>query len=31
MTKKILILTGDFVNDYELMVPYAVFSACLPN
>ncbi|MFX1378650.1 MAG: DJ-1/PfpI family protein [Promethearchaeota archaeon] len=26
MTKKILILTGDFVDDYELMVPYSVLS-----
>lgn len=26
MTLKILILTGDFVDDYELMVPYSVLS-----
>jgi protease I len=26
MTKKILILTGDYVDDYELMVPYSVLS-----
>ena len=24
MTKKVLILTGDFVDDYELMVPYSI-------
>ncbi len=26
MTQKILILTGDFVDDYELMVPYSILS-----
>jgi len=26
MTKKILILTGDYVDDFELMVPYTVLS-----
>ncbi len=26
MTQKILILTGDFVDDYELMVPYSVLT-----
>ena len=26
MTKKILILTGDFVDDYELMVPYSILT-----
>jgi len=26
MTRKILILTGDFVDDYELMVPYSVLT-----
>ncbi|MFX0138238.1 MAG: DJ-1/PfpI family protein [Candidatus Hodarchaeota archaeon] len=26
MTKKILILTGDYVDDYELMVPYSVLT-----
>jgi len=26
MTKKILKLTGDFVDDYELMVPYVVLT-----
>jgi len=24
MTKKVLILTGDFVDDYELMVPFSI-------
>ena len=26
MTKKILILTGDYVDDYELMVPYSILT-----
>ncbi|NVM34233.1 MAG: DJ-1/PfpI family protein [Candidatus Lokiarchaeota archaeon] len=26
MTQKILILTGDFVDDYELMVPYSILT-----
>ena len=28
MVKKILILTGDFAEDYEVMVPYQAFQIC---
>ena len=28
MAKKILVLAGDFVEDYELMVPYQMLVMC---
>lgn len=28
MSKKILVLAGDFVEDYELMIPYQMLVMC---